>query len=262
MKRKTIQFSVLGVVAYLFFLVTQIPAVYVVSAVESQLEGNTSPVKLYGIEGTLWDGEAAAVRVAGRMFTDLKWDLQPSALLLGSMSASLGVRNNDGHLQTNVSRSFLGNIQLTDVKGRLAASDLLSLLKIPAIKLDGQFGFNLPELSLSDNKVTYAEGRVVWNGAGTQFPQKLQLGDLSIDIESSDDVIKAQLKDGGGPLEASGLLTLDETGAYDFKGKFAARDGRSSSLARSLNMMGRAGADGKVDVANAGNLSDFGFFVK
>ncbi len=261
MKRKTIQFSVVGVIAYLFFLVTQIPAIYVISVVESGFDNNP-PVKLYGVDGTVWQGQAAAARIEGRMFTDVSWDLKPSALLLGSLSASFGIRNNDGHIQADVSRSFLGNIQLTDVQGRLAASDLLTLLKIPAIKLEGQFGFNLSELVLSDNKVTYAEGRIVWNGAATQFPQKLQLGDLAIDINSDDEGIKAHLKDSGGPLDATGLLTLDDTGAYKFSGKFAARDGRNSSLARSLNMMGRPGADGKIELVNVGNLADFGFFVQ
>ncbi len=157
---------------------------------------------------------------------------------------------------------MFGGVQLTDVKGRLAASDLLGLLKIPAIKLGGQFGFNLSELELVDNKLTYAEGRVAWNGAASEFPQKLQLGDLAVDITTADDGISAQLKDGGGPLDATGLLTLDAAGVYQFSGKFAARDGRNSSLARALNMLGRAGADGKIDVTNTGNIADFGFFVQ
>lgn len=262
MKRKVIKFSVIGGVAYLFFLITQIPAMYVVSAVDSGFDKSDASVKFFDVDGSLWEGRAAAARIGGRMFTDVRWELEPAALLLGNMSAWLAVRNNDGQMQANVSRSIFGSVQLTDVKGRLAASDLLTLLEIPAIKLGGQFGFNLSELELVDNKLTYAEGRVVWNGAVSQFPQKLQLGDLAVDIKTADDGISAQLKDSGGPLDATGLLTLDAAGAYRFSGKFAARDGRNSSLARALSMLGRAGADGKIDVTNTGNIADFGFFVQ
>ncbi|WP_000816416.1 type II secretion system protein N, partial [Vibrio cholerae] len=46
-------------------------------------------LELTGIEGTLWQGQAAQVRWQGMSLGDLNWDLHLSALLLGQLEADI-----------------------------------------------------------------------------------------------------------------------------------------------------------------------------
>ncbi|MDH5378542.1 MAG: type II secretion system protein N, partial [Gammaproteobacteria bacterium] len=68
--------------------------------------------------------------------------------------------------------------------------------------------------------------------------------------------------DAGGPLKISGQLLVTPKGEYKLNGSLAAREGPSSTLGRSLSMMGRADGQGNIALNMSGKLSEFGFLFK
>jgi general secretion pathway protein N len=250
-------YIILGLLSYGIFLLNQLPVNLPYVLVQEQL--SEQKVNVYGLEGTLWEGRMARVEVGGREFDNIQWQLHPSALLTGRLSATLSFANADSQVSARLSRSFSGDLDLQDMRGRLAAKDVLAMAKIPAIQLDGQFNVNIATMTLSEQRLSHIKGMLTWSGAGTRFPQNLKLGDLSAQLSTGDDgVIKAILSDAGGVLEANGSLALKPAGQYDFDGVFAAREGKKSSLGRALRMLGSSDAEGKVTVKNSGSLSDLG----
>lgn len=250
------RYIILGVVAYFLFLFQQISATLPYAFLQDTLQQKN--VRVYGLQGTVWQGEMQRLEVQGRSFDRVKWELHPSSLLLGNFSASVSFVNQDSRLSATVKRGLMGSLSLEDVRGRIGATEVLALAKIPAIKLDGQFNLNFDHLALDGSMLTEAEGTLIWSGAGTQFPQRLELGDLSARFDTVEQGVRATLGDGGGALESNGELILSPKGEYDFKGQFAAREGNNSALGRALRMLGPSNPEGKVDIKASGKLADLG----
>ena len=261
--KSSIKYIVLGLVSYLIFVIAQLPANKVYYFAEDILDDRDVPLEIYGLTGSVWNGEAKRISYNGQHFNQVAWELHPLALLTGNMSASLRYKNPEGDASGLFSYSFSGTITAENFRANIQATEALKLAKIPAFKLGGEFKLNLPRLVLSDNRLSFVSGRLLWADAKSIFPQKLTLGDLVVDMSTGeDDVISANLNDGGGPLELGGGLTLTPDGKYDFKGQFASREGRQSVLGRALGFMGRYDASGKAILTRTGNVSEFGFLFK
>ncbi|MDH5731294.1 MAG: type II secretion system protein N [Gammaproteobacteria bacterium] len=244
-----------GVAAFLLFLIVQTPAHLIFGLVANNL-----PLKVYGVNGSVWNGEIEQINVGRESITGVQWSLHPSHLLMGRVAADISASLGQRRINAYAARSIGGDIVLKNVSGRIDAQTLLGLLKIPALQLGGEFNFNLQSVVLDGKIPLEAQGRVLWSDASSRFPQRLELGTLSAIVSTTDKGIQAELKDGGnGPLELNGDLTLTQKGDYDFNGVFASREGAQSMLGRSLNMMGRPNREGKVSVKNKGNLSALGF---
>ncbi|MDH5257092.1 MAG: type II secretion system protein N [Gammaproteobacteria bacterium] len=260
--KTSIRYILLGLVFYFVFLITQLPVSKVYYFAEDIIDEKKIPLDVYGLSGSLWQGEAKRIVYAGKPFNQVAWELHPLALLTGDLSASLRFKNAEADASGLVSYSFTGDLNIENLLVNIQATEALKMAKIPAFKLGGEFKLNLPRLMLADQRLTYVSGRLLWSDAKSIFPQKLDLGDLVVDLSTADDdVISARLSDGGGPLELGGGLTLTPDGKYVFNGEFASRDGRNSVLGRALGFMGRYDANGKAVLSRSGNVSEFGFLV-
>lgn len=262
MKKTWLKYLFIGLGLYLIIVLVRFPADIAYGFVANSLKTSPAKVQLYRVGGTLWNGKAQFANVQGQTLHDLRWELHLLSILTGKVGATLSFKLEDGSVKATAYRGLGGSISLEDVKARLPVAEIIRMARIPAVKLEGQLGLNFSELAMSDGIVNTADGRVVWNGAESQFPQRIQLGDLSATIKTTDKGIEAKLGDAGGPLQLNGLFTLAPDGKYDFNGELAAREGSNSNLGRSLSMMGRPDAQGKVKIANSGNLKDFNFLFK
>jgi len=90
---KKIKIIILAVVFYLVFIIAMLPARFVVAqfAVPSH-------IKLGAVEGTIWSGRIASVKVNQMMLESLSWQLQLSPLLLLNLAADVTVGNRDSEI--------------------------------------------------------------------------------------------------------------------------------------------------------------------
>ncbi|MDH3325462.1 MAG: type II secretion system protein N [Gammaproteobacteria bacterium] len=261
--KSSVKYIVLGLVFYFIFLFSQLPITKIYYFAEDILDNQKVPLKVYGLSGSLWQGEAKRVSYAGKHFNQVAWELHPLALLTGNLSASLRFKNAEGNASGLFSYGFTGDLTAENLLVNIQATEALKMAKIPAFKLGGEFKLNLPRVTFADDRLAFINGRLLWADAKSIFPQKLDLGNLVVDLSTSeDDVILAKLSDGGGALELGGGLTLAPDGKYDFNGQFSAREGRQSVLGRSLGFMARYDANGKAVLKRTGNVSEFAFLVK
>ncbi len=258
-----VKYLILGGISYFAFVIVQLPADKIYYLAKNQLVEHKVPLALYDIKGSIWQGSASTLIYDGKRFEAFAWEFHPLNLLMGKASVSVRIKGENLVLKGKLSKSITGDIVLENTQGNVGAAELLKLLKIPAVKLGGKFSLNLTEMILSDNVVTKIQGRLLWAGAESAFPQKLVLGDLYSDFSTTEDgVIHAKLGDGGGALELSGGATVAPDGKYEAKGLSSAREGRQSVLGRSLGFVGRYDAAGKVAFNRSGNISEFGFLIK
>lgn len=256
------KYTFIGLALFVVFLFAAIPAETGIKLAKSISPASFSQLRLYGASGTIWQGELDRVDMQGHSFQAVHWDLNLWALLGLRFSADIQLRYQDQPFEASISASPFGALSLNDVKGKIGAQQLVQLARIPAMRLDGDLLLNVSELALDGNQLTSAEGRIVWSGAETRFPQRVLLGDLAADLSNTDDGVLIKLGDAGGPLQIDASLLLDEENNYKLNGEMMARDGRQSPLGRSLSMLGSMDGQGKVKLNLNGNLSQFGFLIK
>lgn len=262
MKSK-LKYVFLGLLCYLTFLVMQFPASNAYALVKSTLSAQNVPLKLYGLQGSVWKGSASTLIYDGHRFDTAVWEFYPLDLLTAKVTLSVRLKGKDIAFKGKLSQSLFGELFLENVHANVGAAKLLALLKIPAVKLGGKLSLNVVAAEIQGSMPSYIQGRLLWTDATSTFPQKLSLGDMFADLTTDDNGdIKALLGDGGGPLELSGGLTLTPVGQYEAKGLFSSREGRNSVLGRSLGFVGRYDSAGKIAFNRSGNLSEFEFLVK
>ena len=110
--------TLLGLVAYLLFMVTSAPAAKILSYVQPQ------GIHLSGIEGSLWSGHAALVTVSPLQLTDARWSFRLFPLFIGQLEFSVAGQLQGQRVEAYVGSSFLGNPYVSDVRGRVAAKHL------------------------------------------------------------------------------------------------------------------------------------------
>ena len=128
-------YVILAIISYLFFTLVNTPAATVISLAEKNLQ---LPVKFYGVQGSIWNGTSDTVLIQGQPPVNmLQWSLNPLALLIGSLSADIEAQVKQQKIIGNLSVGATGNIEASNVRARLDASDVQQLLAMPFGELAG-----------------------------------------------------------------------------------------------------------------------------
>jgi len=251
-----IKLSIFGIVAFIVFLVATLPA-NVAYSYWKKMRGANVPVVLSDVEGSIWSGRVGKAFVKGQPFQSVAWDANGYTLLLGILELNFEFKVPDGYARGVVGHSFFGGTYLNDVEAWLPLSQIKNLFNIDALRPAGDLDIQLSTVKIDKNTIVSAKGDLAWHSAELTLLKKLNLGDLQVTLEPSEEGIKGVLADQGGPLIADGILQLNRDNSFQFTGEFAAR-GNQPDLANALRTMGRPDREGKVKVNQSGNLSALG----
>lgn len=255
MNRGWIRYVALGIVAYLVFLIATLPAKHAYGLVAPRL----APLTLYGVEGTVWSGRAAAVMVRGVQLESMAWNLELLPLLQGRIQAHLSFQTSGGTGNARVGRRLGGALYLGDVNTRIPVAQIAPLLPVRPVNIGGILDVKLRELTMGTAGIEKVLGTVDWKEGAVLAPKQVTLGDFSIAFVETKQGVEAQIRDSGsGPLEVKGTLRLGQDGSYEFRGALAARNSASPELSQALQFIGRPGPDGKIPVSYAGRLHTTG----
>ena len=137
MKRPGILLGIAGA-AFVLFLITGVPASLITKLAPAELQVSNP-------QGSLWSGQASAIRFGNVSLGRTSWKLQPLRLLLGSLAGEIDATLPGGFARGNFSLGLGGSIALSDFS---AASPLASLA--------ASLGTALP---LSQGQLTLGEAR-------------------------------------------------------------------------------------------------------
>ena len=243
----------LGVGAYLAFTVAFFPASVAYRWFAP------AELRLSGVEGTLWSGQAALGSVGEFGLHEIEWELHPWSLLLARLSGQVQTRFSGGFLDTGV-RVGLGGTSFTGLR---AATSLETLsLVLPILGTRGQASVDLSELALRDGWPVGAVGDVRLGELAvppltpTGNAGLIPLGNYSVSFgDTPEDGIAGTFTDQGGPLEVTGSLRLNPNRDYLIEGVVRARPGADPALTQGLQFMtGEPDASGMRTFSLAGSL--------
>lgn len=243
------RYTLLGVFAYAISLLATLPAAQAYTLLQDRL---LAPLRLSGLEGTLWSGRAAEAQFGAYRLGQTSWTLRPWALALGRLEAAWTARTETGRTQGIVARG-LGGTTLSEVNADLPITDLATWLA-PGIaqQLDGRLKATLSDVRF-DGTLSAARGTLSWDQAALNTPQAVALGGFTLTLSADPGGTKGTLLDRNSPLKAQGVLLLKPDGTYRYTGTLTPQPG-SAALAQALTQFGTADANGTVTVAWSGQL--------
>lgn len=241
--RKNIQYILIIIALYLFFLVIRLPATVILSSVT--LPNN---IKLSSVSGTIWSGEIKQLKVSGIDLGSIKWELHPLNLILGELSADVSVVKNKQYINTEVTLSYSGKIELEETRFLIDLSSLQPLTYGMPFSYAGKASGYFPISFFHKNNYVGLNGKLSLTNMQMISPQRQSFGDFIIDFRAEKEgATSGKIKDSGGALDISGQLMLKKHGQFNFSAKLAAREA-GSSLEKALSFLGRKDESGRIQL--------------
>jgi general secretion pathway protein N len=239
-----------GVAGLLVFLLGLIPAPLLHHWSGDDIDPQ---VQIYGLQGSLWRGEAAAVNFNGIRLHSLQWQLRPLSLLFLRLSHDVTARTDGGEVQTIVSKTLLGTVRLGELKGSLPVEQLGPALQLPVLPLSGRLVLALDKITLRNGWPTRVDGSVLFKDLLFSFASPpAPLGSHRGQFVTAKDVIRLDLTGEDGELMTAGFAEIANEGKYTLDIKVRARANASAAVTSLLQSMGRPDAEGWYSLRHAG----------
>ncbi|MBK8182224.1 MAG: type II secretion system protein N [Candidatus Competibacteraceae bacterium] len=245
-------YTLLGLVAFLFFLLTLAPATLVSEQISARLPG----FSMQGVEGSAIQGTILGARWHGIRLERLTWRWRPLTLLMGQLGFSLKIDDPEIKLTGEATTGFNRQISFQNLVGGLPLNRLSSLSGAASTPLEGVAEFNLRDLILNPaGWPLVAEGTVRLLNLRVTLGRPLIFGDYAAQINSTGaEGIQAKIKDNNAALMFDGALNLTPDGRYRLGGHAAIRDPGNQALRQALTLLGPPGGDGRWPVNFSGTL--------
>lgn len=249
-------YILIAVVSYLLFTLSAIPA----ASVYSLLSDKNLPLKLYGIEGSIWNGSAASAVIPRKPPVEqINWQLNPFALLLASISADFNAQFNEQTVVGHIKLSMAGNVTVSDLKTSMAASEIARLASVPLGEFGGEVFLDIESVSLADSTIPVINGTIIWQNAQVTLTETVDLGQLTIHItpQTNGDLL-AKLANDKGSIDISGDVTVSQNKAYILDVVLTPKSNTSPDILQSLGFFAKRQANGSYRVKQNGNLRQLG----
>lgn len=218
--------------------------------------GSNLPVRLYGIDGTLWAGTASQAEAYGRTVKGLSWRLHPLALLLGRLEVALNVPYAGGRIDGVLRRPLTGqDVSILDPHVDLPLAPLMAANRFP-IPLSGHLTGDLTRINISETgNVEIDTGDLLIRDLTVEGTGKVPLGGFKVRIDHDAKgalIIKAT--DTGGALKLNATITLPTKDRYALTAELGARDTGNAVLMQSLRMLGAPDRTGTFRIQRQGSI--------
>lgn len=187
--KKWLTYSALFIVAYLGFLIVNVPAAWVVEQVELP-----KGVEIKSPQGTLWDARFEAVRLPQDVIlhnVEVRLSLLSVLLVNPSADITFGAFNKLGPQGSLKLSHLLSDIKFTDVNIDVSANDVVSQMDLPiALTAHNDINIDISEYQMGKPLCTVTQGNVNWAKASiTSFDQTIDLGPLKAVLSCEEGVL-------------------------------------------------------------------------
>ncbi len=200
-------------------------------------------LKLTGVSGSIWRGEAREGLAGGAYIQDIEWRFRPAALLGGKLAFTTSSRPVSGNLQTDVSIAADGSLALTKLSGSLPLG-----LAHPAFQqggINGDLILQFASLVIRDGVPVEVEGSVTIGNFAAPLISDSRLGDYRADFVTTSEGVTGTVVDTSGVLDVTGKLSLSSDQSYRLLGEVRPLPGAPAGIDQQLQFaLGTPDANG------------------
>ena len=250
-------YILIAIISYLIFTLSNIPAAKIVSLLK---QNKALPATLYGVEGSLWEGRAAKIIIRNAPETsNLQWSINPAYLLLAQVSGSLKASIMEQNVVSQFSLGPTGELSISDLRARIDAPDMQSLLNIPLGELGGIFNIDIESVNNIKDPIPQITGDIKWSAAKLTLAETVDLGHILVQIapDKSTGLI-ANITNTKGDVSLNGKINVTHKKTYSMDLSITPSEQASKDLKQSLGLFARRQSDGSYQIKRKGSLREFG----
>lgn len=218
---KTLKWSLLALLAYVFFLIAYLPAKQILNWFELP-----QSVSLYGVSGTVWQGRATQFNYKGIGLDNVRWKIRVLPLLWANLALEIDAGNNRDKdaiaVAGNMGFSLTNNqrISVDDLTAYLPAAQLVQHLPLPLpVDALGRFKVVLNELDYNQGCLAL-NGKGNWLNAAIQLPKRaVPLGNFRANLACKDNNIVLSIAEPN-RLGLTAEVLLTPAGKANINGRF------------------------------------------
>jgi general secretion pathway protein N len=240
----------LFVVAYLGFMIANLPAAMVLSNI------TLSPtIKMGDVSGTVWNGNVTAVQVKQDVITDVHWELSPLSLLMGRLSADVKFgRSRDktsisgnGDIATNFA---MDQVSAEDFTLRYPAKALMQRLNMALpVEIDGSIEVKLAEFEQGKPYCEALQGAVLWSKASIEgMNGNIKLGQLDGELACQNGEVELKITKKN-PLGLQITSLLGANNKFSVKGFVKPNGDMPTEVHNAMRFLGQADSKGRFPVS-------------
>ncbi|MEE9309530.1 MAG: type II secretion system protein N [Cocleimonas sp.] len=239
----------LGLLVFLAAALWQLP----LSIVKPYAEKYVAGLKINEASGTVWKGEAQQLIANNTNFEKVKWTVKPLASLTSlSLKFDFDIEGRDLTAKGLAGLTPNKNLIIEDTTFTLNARYLNKQQRFA--RLSGDISGNINHATLNQRDLPMIDGIIDWKEAAVTSPIKLAKGDYHAVVTPDADKLNIQLTSSDAPVELSGKITLNKEWMYNTDLNIKASD---PTIAPMMGLLGRAQADGAVNIKRKGDLKPF-----
>lgn len=180
MFKKTLLLILLFLLSLVFFLVLLMPiSVLWERAIAPNIQASDLPVQVAGFEGTVFDGRALVRYEGVPVLVD--WKMILSSILTGGVDLEFEARTSAGEAQGSMLiNASAQTIKLSSLNLDLSELSDVRQIKRHRIKLDGTLLSKDLNISVTDQRIESASGKISWSGGDIAYPAGRQLHERSM----------------------------------------------------------------------------------
>jgi general secretion pathway protein N len=241
-----------GLACFVVFAATFIPATVITALLP------TNELRIGGISGTLWNGEARPLEVAGFQVNRAQWELHQLALLLGRLEGTVEAEWQRGFAQGDIGLGLTGSVRVRDFTATGPVVQLTSRMNLPqsggdlevlVAALDVSEGW--PSRAIGTVKIRNLPLAIVGAGAGAIGSYQVR---FDTETTPDDGRISGELTDLDGPLAISGSIVFSPPANYEVNARIRAKPEAPRDLANSLALLGPEDETGNRQFTMAGSF--------
>lgn len=204
--------------------------------------------------GSVWSGACGRLQAPGMALTDVSWTLHPWSLALGRLDLELHSGDARAPARARVWVTPGGKLTLQDLHAELPVDAGFLPLFPPG--WSGQVQLALDGMEFEHGRLAGLRGTAVARSLA-QLQPAMPFGSYELRFDGAsrtDGAIVGALRDLGGPLAVTGTLTIRNGREYELNGSAAARPEATGELAKAVEFLGPADAQGRRSYSLAGSF--------
>lgn len=209
-------------------------------------------VAIGGIEGSIWSGSAAHASGRGVYLSNIKWSLQPLALVTGKLAYDISARPGSGFLDANIAVNLFGTMTISDLDGAVSLQTFAQIANISGLR--GDASLRIERLVVVSGIPIDGEGKI--EVANLLLPKiaPTTIGGYKANFVAQEDGIVASVEDTDGVVDLAGSLSIAADGSYQFLGLVAAKAATSERIKEDMRFLGSPNERGQYQVRLEGQL--------
>ncbi|MDH5500680.1 MAG: type II secretion system protein N, partial [Gammaproteobacteria bacterium] len=202
-------------------------------------------LRLSGIAGTVWSGQAAQGSAGTFYLHDIRWSFLPLSVFKGQLAYAISSNTASGSVRTDIGANALGTIILNNVDCRFSLQEFRDLFQLQGF--EGALRVQLETLVMRDGFPEHAIGNVRLSNLLAPNISPLVIGDYEAQFSRHENGIIGVVEELSGVLDVAGTITIGNDRSYSFTGKVAALPEAPPGLSNQLRYLGSADERGHRD---------------